>query len=106
PEENEAVVSEALGRLPIELEPLELPVPHARGVTSWDGKNFDPRVEGAARIYPHHLDSGGLFLARLRRLDDGDGGPSSGWGSVPTRFPDEETLAPNIDGPESEAVSL
>jgi NOL1/NOP2/sun family putative RNA methylase len=106
PEENEAVVSEALGRLPIELEPLELPVPHARGVTSWDGKNFDPRVEGAARIYPHHLDSGGLFLARLRRLDDGDEGPSSGWGSVPTRFGDEETLAPNIDGPESDAVSL
>ena len=73
PEENEAVVSDALERLPVELEPLDLPVPHARGVTAFEGVTFDPRVEGAARIYPHHLDSGGLFLARLRKLDDGLG---------------------------------
>jgi len=103
PEENEAVVSEALGRLPIDLEPLSLPVPHARGLTSFGGVSYDPRVEGAARIYPHHLDSGGLFLARLRRLDgpvDADtsleggtaGAPISstaGWCAVPDAFPGE-----------------
>ena len=33
------------------------------------GSAYDPRLEGAARIYPHHVDSGGLFLAKLRRLD-------------------------------------
>jgi NOL1/NOP2/sun family putative RNA methylase len=89
PEENEAVVSEALERLPVDLEPLDLPVPHAPGLTEFDGKRFDPRLEGAARIYPHHLDSGGLFLARLRRLGgevtEGDGG----WGPVPATFPPE-----------------
>lgn len=100
PEENEAIVSDALQRLPVELERLELPVPHARGVTVFNGQRYDPRVEGAARIYPHHLDSGGLFLARLRRLPDGNavsgtaGGEAAGragWGPVPERFPDNKT---------------
>lgn len=87
PEENEAIVSRVLQDAPVELEPLELPVPHARGVTAFDGVAFDPRVEGAARIYPHHLDSGGLFLARLRRLDDGETASSTAWGPVSPVFP-------------------
>ena len=93
PEENEAVVSDALARLPVDLEPLDLPVPHAPGLTSFDGVRYDPRLEGAARIYPHHFDSGGLFLARLRRLDDGSGhghGAESGWTPVPAVFPGED----------------
>lgn len=69
PEENEAVVSDVLGTSPVELEPLRLEVPHAPGLTAFEGSAYDPRLEGAARIYPHHLDSGGLFLAKLRRLD-------------------------------------
>ena len=92
PEENEAVVSEILESAPVELDPLALPVPHARGVTSFEGRRFDPRVEGAARIYPHHLDSGGLFLARLRKLDDATPTAASegdGWSSVPAVFPGE-----------------
>ncbi|MEX2467355.1 MAG: RsmB/NOP family class I SAM-dependent RNA methyltransferase [Gemmatimonadota bacterium] len=100
PEENEAVVSRILSELPVELEPLDLPVPHAPGLTSFDGQRFDPRLEGAARIYPYHLDSGGLFLAKLRRKD-GPAGPSSersvesgeGWTPVPAAFPDEGPTA-------------
>ena len=87
PEENEAVVSRVLADEPVELEPLALPVSHAPGLTGFEGMHFDPRLEGAARIYPHHLDSGGLFLARLRRLDDGTwpaGGRSSSGGSSPS----------------------
>jgi NOL1/NOP2/sun family putative RNA methylase len=80
PEENEAVVSGVLGEEPVELEPLILPVPHAPGVTAFGDLRIDPRLEGAARIYPHHLDSGGLFLARLRRLDDGEEGGGDGPG--------------------------
>jgi NOL1/NOP2/sun family putative RNA methylase len=77
PEENEAVVSRVLADEPVELEPLALPVPHAPGVTAFGDLRIDPRLEGAARVYPHHLDSGGLFLARLRRLDDGGGAAGS-----------------------------
>ena len=107
PEENEAVVGDALARLPVELEPLRLAVPCAPGLTSFEGERFDPRLEGAARIYPHHFDSGGLFLAKLRRLDgpvdlrtaprpDGspepavDDAPRSGWTPVPALFPGDE----------------
>lgn len=57
-----------LERCPVDLEPLDLAVPHARGLTSFEGTRYDARLEGAARIYPHHLDSGGLFMAKLRRL--------------------------------------
>jgi len=85
PEENEAVVSGVLADEPVELEPLALPVPHAPGVTAFEDLHIDPRLEGAARIYPYHLDSGGLFLARLRRLDEGGGtaGGPGGRGVAP-----------------------
>lgn len=103
PEENEAVVSEALERLPVELEPLALPVPHAPGVDRFDGRRFDARVEGAARIYPHHFDSGGLFLAKLRRLE-GDVGADA-WGPVPYAFPDDEPGTSTADDGAHEASS-
>lgn len=89
PEENEAVVSRVLQDAPVELEPLALPVAHAPGLTAFGDLRFDPRLEGAARIYPHHLDSGGLFLARLRKLDDGTTVNDGAWGPVPTVFPDD-----------------
>lgn len=93
PEENEAVVSRVLQDAPVELEPLALPVPHAPGFTAFEALRFDPRLEGAVRIYPHHLDSGGLFLARLRKLEDGQPSGDGAWGPVPTVFPDDD-MAP------------
>ncbi len=91
PEENEAVVSELLQSAPVELEPLVLTVPHAPGLTSFDGAVYDPRLRGAARIYPHHLDSGGLFMAMLRRLDgEVEGGDRDrGWSPMSCAFPGE-----------------
>lgn len=100
PEENEAVVSDILESCAVDLEPLELPVPHARGLTRFEDLRFDRRLEGAARIYPHHLDSGGLFVARLRvdggersaggARDDGRGEGDTGWSPVPRSFPEIE----------------
>ena len=110
PEENEAVVSEVLATAPVELEPLRLGVPHAPGLTSFEGSAFDPRLEGAARIYPHHLDSGGLFLAKLRRLDGDGPAPrrAAGWSPVPSSFPGErgtEEEARELIGGALEAVA-
>jgi len=105
PEENEAVVSDALERLPVELEPLDLPVPHAPGLTEFGGTRYDPRVEGAARVYPHHLDSGGLFLARLRKLDDGSTPPDPAvWSPVPTVFPGDDLSAEDASAMLSSAL--
>ncbi|MCG6955713.1 MAG: RNA methyltransferase [Gemmatimonadetes bacterium] len=103
PEENEAVVSGVLADEPVELEPVALPVPHAPGVTAFGDLRIDPRLEGAARIYPYHLDSGGLFLARLRRLDDGgeavEGEDSTAaWSRVPPVFPGDGMEAGEAEG--------
>jgi NOL1/NOP2/sun family putative RNA methylase len=98
PEENEAVVSAVLEGEEVELDPLDLPIPHAPGLAAFGDERFDPRLEGAARIYPYHLDSGGLFMAKLRR--SGSDGPDAtspaeddGWSAVPAVFPGDECSA-------------
>lgn len=98
PEENEGVVSRVLEDEPVELEPLQLPVPHAPGLTSFEGQRFDGRLEGAARVYPHHLDSGGLFLARLRRLPSAEQAVvEAAWSPVPVAFPGDSVEPPGAE---------
>ena len=69
PEENEAVVDQVLRQAEgsVVVEPLPHGLPGAGGVTAWEGRRFLPDVEACRRIYPHHLDSGGMFVARLRK---------------------------------------
>lgn len=99
PEENEAVVDRVLKDAPVILEPITIEAPCAAGLTSFEDQQFDRSLAGACRIYPHHFDSGGLFLARLRRLG-GNESPGSdvvdaaalpGWSPVPPAFPDGRT---------------
>ncbi|TVR59400.1 MAG: RsmB/NOP family class I SAM-dependent RNA methyltransferase [Gemmatimonadales bacterium] len=86
PEENEAVVDAVLretgqgagGSPPARLLPLTPDIPHAPGLTRFGELRFAPELAGTVRIHPHHLDSGGLFLALLERRDDGSGGESPG----------------------------
>lgn len=71
PEENEAV----LHSVPPELATIEPLVnvglggrPVTRGgVTAWGGRTFRSDVAHAARFWPHVDDTGGFFVARLRR---------------------------------------
>jgi NOL1/NOP2/sun family putative RNA methylase len=95
PEENEAVVSAVLETSPVEVEPLDLPIPHAPGLTFFGEHRFDPRMVAAARIYPHHLDSGGLFMAKLKRV--GEAVADEGWSPVPAAFPGEGASAPESE---------
>lgn len=101
PEENEAVVDAVLKDAPVEIEPIALDLPHAEGLSSFGDRRFDPRLELAVRIYPHHLDSGGLFLARLRktgnRTDPADRGRGAGWSRIPTMFEGEDHDEPDRD---------
>jgi tRNA (cytosine49-C5)-methyltransferase len=98
PEENEAVLSRVLADAPVRMERMHLDLPHDPGLPAWGGETFHPDVRHAWRVYPHHLDSGGLFMARLRRLPDegnaslppSDGSPPDGWGPVPSGFPGED----------------
>ena len=99
PEENEAVVDRVLKDSPVALDPITIDVPHAPGLTSFEDHTFDPSLESACRIYPHHFDSGGLFLARFTRLggrqpagsDVDNAATLPGWSPVPTAFPDGRT---------------
>jgi tRNA (cytosine49-C5)-methyltransferase len=94
PEENEAVVDQVLrtpqdgpgGSPPARLIPVRPPVPHAPGLTGFEGARWLPELEGACRIHPHHLDSGGLFLALLERLHD-DGGAADPPPSMAVELP-------------------
>jgi len=69
PEENEAVL-DAIYPEKAAIEPLTVPagVNVAPGVTEWEGSRFRPDVANAIRFWPHLNDTGGFFVARLRRL--------------------------------------
>lgn len=87
PAENEGVLTEVLQDAPVEVEALEVPVPHASGVVEWQGTPYDERLRHAVRMYPHLHDSGGLFMCRLRKRGDAR---VVGWSPVPTVFPEED----------------
>ncbi|TVP78823.1 MAG: RsmB/NOP family class I SAM-dependent RNA methyltransferase [Gemmatimonadales bacterium] len=111
PEENEAVVARVLADSPVEVEPIELDAPHAPGLTRWHDERFPDELRHAWRLYPHHLDSGGAFVVRLRKAG-GAGEPreapgreagaevderlaeegigDSGWSPIPPGFPGED----------------
>lgn len=116
PLENEAVLTKVLEKSPVEVDRIELDVPHARGVTRFGEIEYDPRLEGAVRIYPHHLNSGGLFMCRMIRADDGSDGVegagavgegvpetegqralSPGWTPVPKAFPGEDFTEADVE---------
>ncbi len=65
PEENEAVLDHVLETEDCRVVEQDVPMDHAPGVTEWDDESYDPSVEKAARIYPHHNDTGGFFCATL-----------------------------------------
>ena len=65
PEENEAVLDHVLDEEQCELREFDLPLSHRDGVTAWQDEEFDPSVELAKRIYPHHNDTGGFFCAKV-----------------------------------------
>ena len=68
PEENEAVVAELLWRREhAAIESISLALPHAEGVRRWNGETYPDTVAGTVRLYPQHLDSGGGYVACIRK---------------------------------------
>jgi NOL1/NOP2/sun family putative RNA methylase len=65
PEENEAVLDHVLEREDCRLVDVDAPLDGVPGVTEWESEEYDPSVEKALRIYPHHNDTGGFFCAKL-----------------------------------------
>ncbi|MFP3940571.1 MAG: RsmB/NOP family class I SAM-dependent RNA methyltransferase [Thermoanaerobaculia bacterium] len=73
PEENEAVVDAVLAAARRAGRPLRVldarvdGFPAAAGLREWRGERFDPALERALRVWPHHHDTGGFFVAVLER---------------------------------------
>ncbi len=65
PEENELVVSEFLEEG--SLVDLSFDFPHSRGIREWQGEKLRNELRKCVRIYPHQLNSGGLFLAKFKK---------------------------------------
>ncbi len=70
PEENECVVSEILStRDDVHIVPIELPtVALSPGCLEWDNKTLHEGVQHCRRLWPHHNNSGGFFVALLQRM--------------------------------------
>jgi len=72
PEECEEVVEYAL-KIGFEIEEVDIPLKYVEGVTEWVDergrrRSYDPDVSKAIRIYPHFENSGGMFVAKLRKV--------------------------------------
>ncbi len=76
PEENELVVDAVLREagdrvtlLPARIDGFK----SSPGLTSWNGRKLDPRLECAMRVWPHQNDTGGFFVAVLeKRVGESD----------------------------------
>lgn len=68
PEENEAVIHDALKNFPeLDVETITLKHPFLKpALPSWNGDHFDPRVTKARRIYPSETMEG-FFVCALRK---------------------------------------
>ena len=97
PEENESVVARVLlspeSGQDVSLEPISIPgLKTGPGFASWEGHTWPTELERCARIWPQDNDTGGFFLARLRK----QGSPESrmpSWASEAT-VPLDGSVAP------------
>ncbi len=67
PVENEEVVRFAVEELNLELVSAPIPVPAVPGVRAWRDMDFSGIWKDVYRIYPHKIDTGGMFIAVLRK---------------------------------------
>ena len=66
PEENEMVVKDFLDKGMLENPGFSFP--HSKGITEWNGQMFSEELRKTVRVYPHQIDSGGIFVAKFTKL--------------------------------------
>jgi NOL1/NOP2/sun family putative RNA methylase len=66
PEENEMILQHLLDNAEAQIVPFSFDgLKTSKPLEEWQGKAFDPRIRNAIRIWPHHNDTGGFFLAKV-----------------------------------------
>ena len=68
PEENEMVVDNICRRFPVSICSIEIPGFRLDdGLTSWGENHFLPELALTRRVWPHHNNTGGFYLALLKK---------------------------------------
>ena len=68
PEENEEVIDFLLDKTSAKLEKIELPgIKTMPGITRWNNLEFNSELDKSIRILPHHNDTGGFFIAKIKK---------------------------------------
>lgn len=70
PEENEEVIQYALDNFDVKLVKPKLPseLKLSSGITEWKNKVFSSEMRNAVRLWPHHNNTEGFFIAKLVKL--------------------------------------
>ncbi len=66
PEENELNVQKFLERG--ELVDPKFCFEHSKGLIEWNGQKLSEELKKCVRVYPHQLDSGGIFIAKFKKM--------------------------------------
>ncbi|NMI89176.1 NOL1/NOP2/sun family putative RNA methylase [Nanohaloarchaea archaeon] len=67
PEENESVVEKTLENTDLRLENIQSDIEHVRGVKKFQDTEFSFQTSKTVRVYPHHMRSGGIYVARFAK---------------------------------------
>ena len=70
PEENELIINKILSKYPVDIEEVNLPIKHHKGLTAYQDEKLDRRLSKAIRIFPWETDSDGFFLVKLRKTGE------------------------------------
>jgi 16S rRNA (cytosine1407-C5)-methyltransferase len=70
PEENELIINRILEKYPVDVEYVDMPIKHHKGLTEYQGVQLDNRLNKAIRIFPWEVDSDGFFLIKLKKTGE------------------------------------
>jgi len=70
PEENELIINRILEKYPVDVESVDMPIKHHKGLTEYLGVQLDNRLNKAIRIFPWEVDSDGFFLIKLKKAGE------------------------------------
>ncbi len=70
PEENELILNRILEKYPVDVEEVNIPIIHHKGLTEYKNDKLDRRLSKAIRIFPWEVDSDGFFLIKLKKTGE------------------------------------
>ena len=110
PEENETVIEDMIGQFGTESVRLLSPSVErfrcSEGLREWQGERFHASMSRTLRVWPHHNDTGGFFLAMMEKVGEetapGQEAPSGEQPAAEGDGASEEVKQATLPGPEAD----